>query len=293
MFIEKKKDNEMISEQLSETVSYIRSKTQVKPRIGLILGSGLGAFAESIKVDWSAEYSLVPHFGTTSVEGHKGRLIIGHIDDVPVAALQGRLHVYEGYNMSEVVFPTRTLAMLGIEVLLVTNAAGGLLKKMKPGHFMAIDDHINLMGDNPLRGKNMDQVGPRFPDMTEAYDKRLVKLSMKCGKKIGLKIQPGVYIGLPGPTYETPAEVRYLQKIGGSAVGMSTVPEVIAANHFGVRVCGVSCITNLAAGLSKAKLDHKEVTDTAKLVEVKFQDFVRLLVKEIAGHLDETNRTSS
>jgi purine-nucleoside phosphorylase len=283
----------MISEQLSDAVDFIRSNTNVKPRLGLILGSGLGAFADSIKVDWSAEYSLIPHFGTTSVEGHKGRLIMGHIGDVPVAALQGRLHMYEGYSMAEVVFPTRTLAMLGIEVLLVTNAAGGMLKRMKPGDFMAIQDHINLMGDNPLRGKNMDQIGPRFPDMTEAYDRRLVQLSLKCGKKIGLRIQPGVYIGLPGPTYETPAEVRYLQKIGGSAVGMSTVPEVIAANHFGVRVCGVSCITNLAAGLTSSKLSHKEVTETGKLVESKFQNFVGLLVQEIAGHLDEANKTSS
>lgn len=283
----------MISQRLAETVQHIRSKTPLKPRIGLILGSGLGAFAESIKSEWSAEYSLVPHFGTTSVEGHKGRLIMGHIGDVPVAALQGRLHVYEGYTMNEVVFPTRTLSMLGIQVLLVTNAAGGLNKKLKPGDFMAISDHINLMGDNPLIGKNMDQIGPRFPDMTEAYDKALVKLSLKCGKKNGLRIKSGVYIGLPGPTYETPAEVRYLQKIGGNAVGMSTVPEVIAANHFGIRVCGVSCITNFAAGISSEKLSHKEVTMTGKLVEKKFQAFVASLVPQIAEHLDETNQKSS
>ena len=283
----------MISEQLNDAVNFIKSQTQVKPRLGMILGSGLGAFADSIKVDWSSEYSLVPHFGTTTVEGHKGKLIFGTLGDVPVAALQGRLHVYEGYNMSQIVLPTRVLAMLGIEVLLVTNAAGGLSKKMKPGDFMAINDHINLMGDNPLRGKNMDQLGPRFPDMTEAYDKSLVELALKAGKRIGLRIKPGVYVGLPGPTYETPAEVRFLQKMGGNAVGMSTVPEVIAANHFGVRVCGVSCITNLAAGLSSEKLSHSDVTTTAKAVERKFQLFVALLVKEIAEHLDAKHQTGS
>jgi purine-nucleoside phosphorylase len=279
-----------IPDQLSDAVSYIRSQCALKPRIGLILGSGLGNFVDSIKAEWSAEYSLIPHFGTTSVEGHRGRLVIGHIGNVPVAALQGRLHLYEGYSISEVVFPTRTLAMLGIEVLLVTNAAGGLSTRMSPGEFMAISDHINLMGDNPLRGRHMEQLGPRFPDMTEAYDKQLIKISLNCAKKNKLKIREGVYIGLPGPTYETPAEVRYLQKVGGSAVGMSTVPEVIAANHLGLRVCGVSCITNLAAGLSKQKLTHKEVTETGKRVEGKFQSYVNMLVQQIARHLDETSR---
>ncbi|MDZ4677220.1 MAG: purine-nucleoside phosphorylase [Oligoflexia bacterium] len=279
-----------IPDQLNDAVSYIRSQCQMKPRIGLILGSGLGNYVDTIKAEWSSEYSLIPHFGTTSVEGHRGRLVLGHIEDVPVAVLQGRLHLYEGYSISEVVFPTRTLAMLGIEVLLVTNAAGGLSKRMVAGDFMAINDHINLMGDNPLKGRQMERLGPRFPDMTEAYDKKLIKISLNAAKKNKLHMREGVYIGLPGPTYETPAEVRYLQKIGGNAVGMSTVPEVIAANHLGLRVCGVSCITNLAAGLSKNKLTHTEVTETGKRVEGKFQNYVTMLVKQIAEHLDGTTR---
>jgi purine-nucleoside phosphorylase len=279
-----------ISDQLSEAVSHIRSQCGLKPRLGLILGSGLGEFVDSIQVEWSSEYSRIPYFGSTSIEGHKGRLILGHVEGVPVIAMQGRLHMYEGHSISDVVFPTRTMAMLGIEALLVTNAAGGLSKKMKCGDFMAITDHINLMGDNPLKGRHMEHLGPRFPDMTEAYDRALAKLSKESAKKIGLRIHEGVYVGLPGPTYETPAEVRYLQKIGGTAVGMSTVPEVIAANHLGVRVCGVSCITNLAAGLSKYRLSHKDVTETAKTVEEKFKKFVTLLVKRIAENLDGNPR---
>lgn len=279
----------MISEQLHDSVSFIRTQCSLKPKIGLILGSGLGTFAQSIRQEWSAEYNQIPHFGSTSVEGHHGRLILGHVGDVPVAALQGRIHLYEGNTMNQVVHPTRTLSMLGIQALIVTNAAGGVSRKMRSGDFMIIDDHINLMGDNPLRGKNMDQLGPRFPDMTEAYDKTFRKIAFKSAKKAGLKVHQGVYVGLLGPTYETPAEVRYIQKIGGNAVGMSTVPEVIAANHFGVRVCGISCITNQAAGISASKLSHVDVTTTAKAVEEKFKNFVTQLVKEIAEALDGTH----
>ena len=180
--------------------------------------------------------------------------------------------------------------MLGIEALIVTNAAGGLSKKMKPGDFMAIDDHINLMGDNPLIGKNIDQMGPRFPDMTEAYDLHFKEISLNVAKKLGLRITSGVYIGLLGPTYETPAEVRYLQTIGGDAVGMSTVPEVMATNHFGVRVCGISCITNPAAGISKNKLSHKEVTEVAKQVESQFRNLLQDLVGKIVENLNESHK---
>ncbi|MBK9293757.1 MAG: purine-nucleoside phosphorylase [Oligoflexia bacterium] len=272
-----------LSDQLSEAKSYIRSLCPLKPTVGLILGSGMGSFAESIEKQCVVEYESIPHFGTTSVAGHSGKLYLGTVAGVPIAALQGRLHYYEGYTMPQVVFPTRTLAMLGIKVLVVTNAAGGLRKKMKPGDFMVINDHINLFGDNPLKGKNLDDMGPRFPDMTDAYDKSLVRLALNCAKKVKLRATQGVYVGLTGPTYETPAEVKYLQKIGGDAVGMSTVPEVIAANHFGVRTVGVSCITNQAAGLSKTKLSHDEVTQTGKLIESQFKDFVTLLVQELGA----------
>jgi purine-nucleoside phosphorylase len=275
----------LLADQLSEAKGFIRTHSKLKPVIGLILGSGMGSFAESIQAETILEYERIPHFGTTSVAGHHGKLILGHVEGIPIAALQGRLHYYEGYTMPQVVFPTRTLAMLGIKVLIVTNAAGGLKKTMNPGDFMIINDHINLMGDNPLKGKNMDDLGPRFPDMTEAYDPHLTKLALKCAKQSKLKATTGVYIGLTGPTYETPAEVRYLQKLGGDAVGMSTVPEVIASNHFGIRTCGISCITNKAAGLSKQKLSHDEVTETAKTIESKFKDFVTLLVKCTGEHI--------
>jgi purine-nucleoside phosphorylase len=277
----------LIYQNLHEAVEFIKSKTILKPRIGIILGSGMGNVAEIIKAEVTLDYSTIPHFGVTSVEGHKGKLVLGHIDDIPVALLQGRLHLYEGHSMAEVVFPTRVLAMLGIQALIVTNAAGGLEKKMRAGDFMAISDHINLMGDNPLKGKNIDQMGPRFPDMSEAYDGAFLKASLSTAKKLKITMTSGVYAGLQGPTYETPAEVRFLKIIGAQAVGMSTVPEVIAANHFGIRVCGISCITNAAAGLSKAKLSHSEVTEVTKQVEVKFKQFIGSLVKKIEELLHE------
>jgi purine-nucleoside phosphorylase len=281
---------ELIYENLHEAVAFIRTKTQLKPRVGIILGSGMGSVAEVVRPEVTLDYSAIPFFAQTSVEGHKGRLILGHINEVPVALMQGRLHLYEGYSMAQVVFPTRVLAMLGIEALIVTNAAGGLSKKMKAGDLMAIYDHINLMGDNPLKGKNIDQLGPRFPDMTEAYDLKFFEAALSVGKKIDLTVRSGVYVGVMGPTYETPAEVRHLQIIGGHAVGMSTVPEVIAANHFGIRVCGISCITNLAAGISKHKLSHQEVTDVAKRIEVQFKKFLVELTNQISGALNEPRR---
>ena len=279
----------MISAQINESIGFIKSKCTLKPRIGLILGSGLGNYAKAIKEEWSSDYSLIPNFGSTSVEGHQGKLILGHVGEVPVAALQGRLHLYEGHSMNQVVHATRTLGMLGVQALFISNAAGGIMRKMRQGDFMVIADHLNLMGDNPLRGKNMDQMGPRFPDMTEAYDKSFISLALICAKKSRLRVHSGVYAGLLGPTYETPAEIRYLKTIGADAVGMSTVPEVIAANHFGVRVCGVSCITNMAAGISKVKLSHSDVTVTAKAVEKQFEAFLNLLIPKMAEDLDGIN----
>jgi purine-nucleoside phosphorylase len=280
---------ESIYENLHEAVAFIRSKNSLKPKVGIILGSGMGAVAETVKAELALDYSSIPFFGATSVEGHRGKLVLGHLEGVPVVMLQGRLHLYEGYSMAQVVFPTRVLAMLGIQALVVTNAAGGLSKKMRPGDFMSISDHINLMGDNPLKGKNIDQIGPRFPDMTEAYDPEFLKVAKQTAKKAKMRMSSGVYVGVPGPTFETPAEIRYLQMIGGQAVGMSTVPEVIAANHFGVRVCGISCITNSAAGISKQKLNHKEVMEVGKKVEGQFQKFMAGLIKGIEGKLSESH----
>jgi purine-nucleoside phosphorylase len=265
----------MVQESLEETVAYIRSQSKLKPRMGIILGSGLGAFVNHIKIEASIPYDEIPSFIAPTVEGHSGRLILGHVHNVPIAALQGRVHYYEGHSMASVVYPTRSLAMLGIEILMLTNSAGGLDSGMKPGDFMIIDDHINLMGDNPLKGPNLAQLGPRFPDMSEAYDRRLNDKMEEIFTQKKITHHRGIYCGVSGPTYETPAEVRYLKMIGGKAVGMSTVPEAIAANHLGLRVCALSCITNLASGLGKHKLSHDEVTQTAKAVEDKFCDFLQ------------------
>jgi purine-nucleoside phosphorylase len=268
-------------ELLQESVSYIKARSKTHPRVGIVLGSGLGSFVDDIEVEASISYADIPNFSPPSVEGHHGRLVLGNVKGVPVACLQGRVHYYEGHSMASVVYPVRTIAMLGVEVLVLTNAAGGLDPKMLPGDFMIIKDHINLMGDNPLKGPNISQLGPRFPDMTEAYDRKLVEKMEAVFKKQTVTAFRGTYCGVSGPTYETPSEVRMLQLIGGSAVGMSTVPETIAANHLGLRVAAISCITNLASGLTQAKLTHEEVTEAAKNVEGKFKRFLGEFISDI------------
>lgn len=272
-----------IVESLEASVAYIRSvcpPAKLKPRVAVVLGSGLGSFVNNVEVDAAIPYTDIPGFIPPSVDGHKGRLILGHVKGVPTAVLQGRIHFYEGHSMTTVAHPVRTAALLGCEIVMLTNSAGGLDPAMRPGDFMVIDDHINLMGDNPLKGPNIAEFGPRFPDMTEAYDRKLSTKMDEILKKMETKFFRGIYCGVSGPTYETPAEVRYLQLLGGKAVGMSTVPETIAANHLGLRVCALSCITNLAAGLSQNKLSHEEVTETARAVESKFGQF---LVEFISG----------
>lgn len=271
----------MVFEKLQETVSFIRTKTAMKPRIGIVLGSGLGAFVRELKVETTIPFRDIPHFIPPTVEGHQGNLIFGKIGKHDVALLQGRIHYYEGHSMETVVFPTRTLAVLGCEIVILTNSAGGFGDTMQAGDFMIIEDHINLMGINPLMGPNIKELGPRFPDMTEAYDRSLIGLMEKTFEKQGVRYHKGIYCGVSGPTYETPAEVRYLKMIGGKAVGMSTVPETIAANHLGMRVAALSCVTNLAAGISRKKLSHDEVTETAKQVEQKFTTFLREFIESI------------
>lgn len=269
-------------QKLQETVQFIRNQTKTKPKVGIVLGSGLGEFARDIQVETSIPYSQIPNFLAPTVVGHSGNMIFGKVSGVDVVALQGRNHFYEGHSIQEVVFPTRTLALLGIEVLILTNSAGGLGDGMEAGDLMIISDHINLTGTNPLIGPNIKEFGPRFPDMTEAYDPKLVALLEKAMQKNKVRYQKGVYGGLTGPTYETPAEVRYLKHIGCHAVGMSTVSECIAANQMGLRVAAISCISNLAAGIAKHKLSHEEVTDTAKKVEKDFsnvlKDFIATIV---------------
>lgn len=267
--------------KLQETLSYIRTKTNAKPKVGVILGSGLGSFVKDIEVQCTLPYKEIPHFSPPTVEGHSGNLIFGKTGSQSIVILQGRNHFYEGHSMDSVVFPTRTLALLGIETLILTNSAGGFGEDMQPGDFMIIEDHINLMGTNPLMGPNIKELGPRFPDMSEAYDKRLVQVMEQVLQKQGTRFHKGIYCGVSGPTYETPAEVRYLKLIGGKAVGMSTVPEAIAANHLGLRVAALSCITNLAAGISTQKLSHDEVTETARRVELQFSSFLQEFISNI------------
>jgi purine-nucleoside phosphorylase len=276
-----REENILVLTKLQETVSYIRTKTSAKPKIGVILGSGLGSFVKDVDVEITLPYKDIPHFSPPTVEGHSGNLIFGKIDGLPIAIMQGRNHYYEGHSMESVVFPTRTLAMMGVETLILTNSAGGFGENMQAGDFMVIEDHINLMGTNPLMGPNIKELGPRFPDMTEAYDKRLIKIMEQVLQKQGTTYHKGIYCGVSGPTYETPAEVRYLKLIGGKAVGMSTVPESIAANHLGLRVAALSCITNLAAGISSQKLSHNEVTETAQRVEQHFSSFLREFIGAI------------
>ncbi len=270
----------MIFEKLKESVAYIKSVSDLKPRVGITLGSGLSDFAESIDIKAKIAYKDIPHFAPTSIQGHPGQLILGHIGETPVAILQGRLHYYEGLKMEEVVYPTRVIAQLGIEALVLTNAAGGLDPKMEPGDFMIIDDHINLTGNNPLIGPNIKELGLRFPDMSEPYDRILNEKLSTLMKNKNVRFSQGVYCGVSGPTYETAAEVRYLHMIGGHAVGMSTVPETITAKHMGLRVCGLSCITNKATGLSDEILSHDDVKDVAARVQSQFSDVLREFIAD-------------
>lgn len=271
----------LVFEKLQETVSFIRSKTAAKPKIGIVLGSGLGAFVKEVTVETTIPFRDIPHFIPPTVDGHQGNLLFGKVSGHEIAILQGRVHYYEGHSMESVVFPARTMALMGCEILILTNSAGGFGDTMQAGDFMIIEDHINLMGINPLMGPNIKELGPRFPDMTEAYDRKLIEKMEQVFQKQSVRYHKGVYCGVSGPTYETPAEVRYLKMIGGKAVGMSTVPEAIAANHLGLRVAALSCITNLAAGLSRQKLSHTEVTETARQVEQKFTAFLKDFIAAI------------
>lgn len=260
--------------RIMDAVEYIKKRSPRRPGVGLILGSGLGDFAESVEDQTAVSYEEIPHFKKAGVVGHAGRLVLGKVGGISVVVMQGRYHYYEGHDMADVIFPIRVLARLGIGSLLLTNAAGGLGRDLCPGDLMIIRDHINLMGVNPLRGSNDDRLGPRFPDMSQVYDPGFQEAIASEQANIGLDPKRGVYAGLSGPSYETPAEIRMLSTLGADAVGMSTVPEAICARHMGLKVAGISCITNLAAGISAQPLSHAEVTETADRVK---QDFIRLL----------------
>ena len=234
----------MLLEQLQESIDFIRSKTTTKPKIGLVLGSGLGSFVDAMDVEVKIPFGELPNFVPPSVEGHGGHLVIGKIGGVELAVLQGRIHYYEGHSMSQVAFPVRCLSMLGIEKLVLTNAAGSLYAENPAGSFLIIEDHINLMGDNPLKGPNIQKLGPRFPDMSQSYDSHLIQVIEEIARDLGIHINKGIYISAQGPMLETPAEYRMLRILGGDAVGMSTIPEVITARHLGIKCCGLSILTD-------------------------------------------------
>lgn len=267
--------------KITEAAEYIKKQKNVQPKMGIVLGSGLGAFVDSVEDATVVPYSDIPHFHETTVEGHEGRLILGKVEGKDVIIQQGRLHAYEGLPMQEVVFPVRVMASLGVENLILTNASGGINLNFRAGNLVCIKDHINLMGRNPLIGPNLSELGPRFPDMTKAYHPELRSLIMESAKEIGIELPEGVYAGVLGPTYETPAEIHYLRTIGADMVGMSTVPESIAGNHLGIKVCGVSCITNMAAGIEDEKLDHADIKDTALKVMENFSQLLKGTIKRI------------
>jgi purine-nucleoside phosphorylase len=253
---------------------FILTKTKLRPRIGLVLGSGLGAFANDISGATRIDYKNIPHFPRSTAIGHAGRMVIGKVADVPVAIMQGRVHFYEGYSAREVIFPMRVMARMGVRAALITNAAGGINRNFKQGCLVVLRDHINLQGTNPLIGPNDESFGVRFPDMTQVYWKSYQAAALQEGKRLGIDIAEGVYAALTGPSYETPAEIRYLRTIGADLVGMSTVPEVIAAAHLGIRVLGISCVTNMAAGILDQPITTEEVIETGERVKA---DFVALL----------------
>jgi purine-nucleoside phosphorylase len=265
---------------------WILAKTKLRPQIALVLGSGLGAFANDLAAGVRIPYEKIPGFPLSTAVGHAGRLVIGKVENVAVAAMQGRVHLYEGYSAKEAAFPMRVLGRMGIRAAILTNAAGGIHTDYKQGALVVIRDHINLQGVNPLVGPNDDRLGPRFPDMTQAYWKPYREIALLEAQRLGIAPQEGIYAALPGPSYETPAEIRYLRTIGADLVGMSTVPEVIVARHMGIRVLGISCVTNMASGILDRPLDHAEVLETGERVQVHFIALLRGVIPRIAGDFE-------
>jgi purine-nucleoside phosphorylase len=264
---------------------FIQRKTKLRPKVALVLGSGLGAFADEFARATKIPYSKIPNFPRSTAVGHAGQLVLGTVEGVEVVGMQGRVHLYEGYSVKNVAFPVRVFTRMGVQAMVLTNAAGGIKKDFTQGRLVVISDHINLQGVNPLSGPNNEKFGPRFPDMTAAYDKKFRTLAQTEGRRLGIDLGEGVYAALAGPSYETPAEIRYLRSIGADLVGMSTVPEVIAARHSGIRVLGISCVTNAAAGVLDQPLDHKEVLETAERVKGQFIALLRGVIRGIASVL--------
>jgi purine-nucleoside phosphorylase len=272
-------------EKAQAAAQFIFSKTKLRPKIALVLGSGLGAFADEFEGAVKIPYGDIPYFPRSTAIGHAGKMVIGEVGDTPVIAMQGRVHLYEGYSVHEVAFPVRVFARLGVQAAILTNAAGGILRELTQGRLVLISDHINLQGANPLSGPNDERFGPRFPDMTSAYDKKFRAIATAEAARAGMVMPEGVYAALAGPSYETPAEIRYLRAIGADLVGMSTVPEVIAARHSNIRVLGISCVTNAAAGVIDQPLIHTEVLEVAERVKGQFIALLRAIIPKIASEL--------
>ena len=268
-------------QKLETCLASVRKKTDFKPEVALILGSGLGDYADEIQIETTIDYTEIEGFPTSTVAGHKGRFVFGYVKNVPVVIMQGRVHYYEGYLMTDVVLPTRLMGMMGAKKLFLTNAAGGVNPNFKPGDFMMITDHISTFVPSPLRGENIDELGTRFPDMSHVYAPELCEVIRKAAAKLNIPLREGIYIQCSGPNYETPAEIRAFRGMGVDAVGMSTVCEAMAANHMGMKVCGISCITNMAAGILDQPLDHKEVQEVADRVKTTFERLVTEIVTQL------------
>jgi len=271
--------------QAEAAARYIQKKTKLRPNIAVVLGSGLGAFADEFSGATRIPYAKIPKFPLATAIGHAGELVLGTVEGIEIVGMRGRVHLYEGYSAQDVAFPVHVFARMGVKAVILTNAAGGIKKEFIQGQLVVISDHINLQGANPLTGPNEERFGSRFPDMTTAYDKRFRELTLAEGRRLGIRLGEGVYAALAGPNYETPAEVRYLKTIGADLVGMSTVSEVIAARHAGIRVLGISCVTNAAAGLLDRPLDHDDVLETAERVRGQFLSLLRAVIPDIASAL--------
>lgn len=267
-----------IYEKLKTCLESIRKKTDFVPETGVILGSGLGEYAERIQIEKTIDYSEIEGFPVSTVAGHKGRFVLGYVEGIPVVIMQGRVHYYEGYPMSDVVLPTRLMRLMGAKKLILTNAAGGVNCEFCPGDFMMITDHITTAVPNPLIGENIDDLGVRFPDMSEVYSERMRTVIREKAKELGISLKEGVYVQFTGPSYETPAEIRMCRAWGADAVGMSTACEAVTARHMGMEVCGISCITNMAAGITGKKLNHKEVQETADRAARQFEELLTAVI---------------
>ncbi|MEB1808752.1 MAG: purine-nucleoside phosphorylase [Bacillaceae bacterium] len=267
--------------KINESAAFIEEKISGKPKIGLILGSGLGELADEIQNPVQIPYGEIPNFPVSTVEGHAGQLVIGQLEGKQVIAMQGRFHYYEGYSMQEVTFPVRVMKQLGVELIVVTNACGGMNKEFAPGDLMIITDHLNMTGDNPLIGPNYNELGPRFPDMSTAYTPKLVDFVAQIGNELDIKLQKGVYAGVTGPTYMSGAELIMLRNLGGDVIGMSTVPEVIVASHAQMKVIGISCITDMAIGEELEGITHEQVVEVANRTKPKFIKLVKKIVADV------------